>query len=205
MQTYQRDFFEFAIQQQVLRFGNFAHESQRIRPYYFNIGLFNTGDALAQLGRFYAQTICSSKIDFDMLFGPAYKGIPIVTTTAIALSEYHQVHIPYCFNRKYDKGVVGSPLNGKILLIDDVISTGTAIHEAIQTIQNEGAKLVRIVVALNRQERGINNISAIKKLEQDYSIKVTSIVTVEDLMTFLEQYDPKILVKIKAYQLKYGE
>ncbi|MBE9561278.1 MAG: orotate phosphoribosyltransferase, partial [Proteobacteria bacterium] len=126
MQTYQQKFLEFAIQQQVLRFGNFTLKSGRISPYFFNIGLFNTGSALAQLGRFYAQAICANNIGFDMLFGPAYKGIPIVTTTAIALSEYHQMYVPYCFNRKEVKDhgeggiVVGSPLSGKVLLIDDV-------------------------------------------------------------------------------------
>jgi len=211
MQAYQRDFLEFAIQQEVLRFGNFTLKSGRISPYFFNIGLFNTGDALAQLGRFYAQAICDNNSNFNMLFGPAYKGIPIVTTTAIALSEYHQIHVPYCFNRKEVKDhgeggeVVGSPLKGKVLLIDDVISAGTAIREAVQIIKNNGAELVGIVVALNRQERGKTKVSAIREIEQSYGIKVTSIVTLDDLMTFLQQYDPTVLAKVKEYRLRYGE
>ncbi|MCK5877136.1 MAG: orotate phosphoribosyltransferase [Candidatus Marithrix sp.] len=210
MQTYQQQFLEFAVQQQVLRFGKFTLKSGRISPYFFNIGLFNTGSALAQLGRFYSQAICASNINFDMLFGPAYKGIPIVTTTAIALSEYHQLHIPYCFNRKEIKEhgeggiVVGSPLNGKVLLIDDVISAGTAIREAIKIIETNGAKLVGIVVALNRQECGKTKLSAIQEIEQDYGIKVISIVNLDDLITFLAQHDPKVLTKVKEYRLQYG-
>ena len=212
MQPYQQNFLEFAIKQQVLRFGDFTLKSGRISPYFFNIGLFNTGSALSQLGRFYAHAICDNNIEFDMLFGPAYKGIPIVTTTAISLSEYHQIHVPYCFNRKEVKDhgeggmVVGSPLNGKVLLIDDVISAGTAIREAVQIIQaNGGAELVGIVVALNRQERGKTEVSAIKEIEQNFGIKVISIVDLDDLMTFLDQYDPEILEKVKKYRLQYGE
>ncbi len=211
MQPYQQNFLEFAIKQQVLRFGDFTLKSGRISPYFFNIGLFNTGSALAQLGRFYAHAICDNNIEFDMLFGPAYKGIPIVTTTAISLSEYHQIHVPYCFNRKEVKDhgeggmVVGSPLNGKVLLIDDVISAGTAIREAVQIIQENGAELVGIVVALNRQERGKTEVSAIKEIEQNFGIKVISIVDLDDLMTFLDQYDPEILEKVKEYRLQYGE
>ncbi|MDM8564985.1 orotate phosphoribosyltransferase [Candidatus Halobeggiatoa sp. HSG11] len=211
MQTYQQDFLEFAIQQKVLRFGDFTLKSGRISPYFFNIGLFNTGSALAQLGRFYAKAICANNTDFDMLFGPAYKGIPIVTTTAIALSEYHQMHVPYCFNRKEAKDhgeggtVVGSHLSGKVLLIDDVISAGTAIREAVEIIKANGAELVGIVVALNRQERGKTKISAIREIEQNYGIKITSIVNLDDLMSFLDQYDPKILAKVKEYRLQYGE
>ena len=211
MQTYQQDFLKFAIQQQVLRFGSFTLKSGRISPYFFNIGLFNTGAALAQLGRFYAYAICDNNIKYDMLFGPAYKGIPIVTTTAISLSEYHQIHVPYCFNRKEIKDhgeggiVVGSPLKGKVLLIDDVISAGTAIKEAIHIITDNGAKLVGIMVALNRQECGKTKMSAIQEIEQNYGIKVTSIVNLDNLITFLDQYDPKILAKIKEYRLQYGE
>ncbi len=211
MQTYQQDFLKFAIQQQVLRFGSFTLKSGRISPYFFNIGLFNTGAALSQLGRFYAHAICDNNIEFDMLFGPAYKGIPIVTTTAISLSEYHQIHVPYCFNRKEVKDhgeggmVVGSPLKGKVLLIDDVISAGTAIREAIQIITANGAELVGIVVALNRQECGKTKISAIQEIEQNYGIKVTSIVNLDNLITFLDQYDPEVLAKIKEYRLQYGE
>ena len=189
MHSYQRDFLEFAIGQNVLRFGKFTLKSGRQSPYFFNIGLFNTGKTLAQLGRFYAQAIQNSGIDFDMLFGPAYKGIPLVTAAAIALADQPYQHVPYCFNRKEAKDhgeggmIVGAPLTGKILLIDDVISAGTAIHESIQFVQTSKAKLAGVVVALNRQEWGqTKGLSAAAEIEQMYNIQVESILNLDDLI-----------------------
>jgi orotate phosphoribosyltransferase len=212
MHPYQRDFLEFAIAQNVLRFGNFTLKSGRQSPYFFNIGLFNTGKALAQLGRFYAKTIQRSGIDFNVLFGPAYKGIPIATSAAIALADHYHRHIPYCFNRKEVKdhgeggAIVGAALTGRILLVDDVISAGTAIREAVQIIEEAGAQLVGVVIALNRQERGQTELSAIDEVEQTYGIRVASIVNLDNLISYLEQQPDKqeTLAAIQDYQKKYG-
>jgi len=182
MYDYQREFLEFAIAENVLRFGNFTLKSGRQSPYFFNVGLFNTGQALSQLGRFYARAIQRSGIDFDVLFGPAYKGIPLVTAAAIALADHHHRHIPYCFNRKEVKdhgeggNIVGAPLTGKALIIDDVISAGTAIREAVQIIQAEGAQLAGVIVALNRQEKGKTALSAIEEVKQTYGVPVINIL-----------------------------
>jgi len=212
MLPYQREFLEFAIAENVLRFGNFTLKSGRQSPYFFNIGLFNTGKALAQLGRFYAKAIQSSGIKFNVLFGPAYKGIPIVTATAIALADHYQCHIPYCFNRKEIKdhgeggAIVGAPLKGKVLLVDDVISAGTAIGEAAQIIEGSGAQLVGVVIALNRQECGQTELSAIEEAEKKYGIRVISIVSLEDLIGYLEQQPDRseTLAAIEGYRDKYG-
>jgi orotate phosphoribosyltransferase len=212
MLPYQRDFLEFAIAENVLRFGNFTLKSGRQSPYFFNIGLFNTGKALAQLGRFYAKAIQSSGIKFNVLFGPAYKGIPIVTATAIALSDHYHCHIPYCFNRKEIKdhgeggSIVGAPLKGKVLLVDDVISAGTAIGEAAQIIKESGAQLVGVVIALNRQECGQTELSAIEETEKKYGIQVISIVSLDDLIGYLEQQPDRreTLAAIEGYRDKYG-
>ncbi len=210
MYSYQRDFLELALAQNVLRFGNFTLKSGRQSPYFFNAGLFKTGRSLAQLGRFYAAAIQQSGIAFDMLFGPAYKGIPLVTATAIALSE--QRDVPYCFNRKEIKdhgeggGIIGSTLAGRVLLIDDVISAGTAIREAVQLIEAAGAQLAGVVIALNRQERGQSALSAVQEIEQSYGIQVVSIIDLDILITYLglkpEQADT--LEAIQAYRHKYG-
>ncbi|RKZ90846.1 MAG: orotate phosphoribosyltransferase [Candidatus Parabeggiatoa sp. nov. 1] len=212
MHSYQQDFLEFAIAQKVLCFDNFTLKSGRQSPYFFNAGLFNTGKALAQLGRFYAQAIQHSGIDFDVLFGPAYKGIPLVTAAAIALADHHQRHIPYCFNRKEVKDhgegkiMVGAPLEGRVLLIDDVITAGTAVREAAQLIEAAEARLVGIVIALNRQERGQTKLSAIEEIEQTYGIPVVSIVNLENLISYLEQQPDKRekLAAIRDYRNKYG-
>jgi orotate phosphoribosyltransferase len=208
MQPYQQEFLEFAIAQNVLRFGKFTLKSGRQSPYFFNAGLFNTGKALAKLGRFYASAIQASGIDFDLLFGPAYKGIPLVATTAIALAEQHQRDLPYAFNRKEIKdhgeggNIVGAALAGRILLIDDVISAGTAIREAVEIIQAAGATLAGVVIALNRQERGKTELSAIQEIEQHYNIPVISIVSLEDLITYLELKSDKqkLLSAIRAME-----
>jgi len=212
MQPYQHEFLEFAIAQQVLRFGDFTLKSGRQSPYFFNAGLFNTGSALAQLGRFYAKAIQASQLEFDMLFGPAYKGIPLVSTTAIALADQHQRDFPYCFNRKEAKNhaeggiIVGSPLKGRVLLIDDVISAGTAIREAMEIIEAAGATLAGVVIALNRQERGQGQFSAVKEVEERYQTKVVSIVSLEDVMNYLikQSGQEKILAAVKEYSETYG-
>ncbi len=212
MHAYQREFLEFAIAENVLRFGNFTLKSGRQSPYFFNVGLFNTGQALAQLGRFYAIAIQRSGIDFNVLFGPAYKGIPLATAAAIALADHHHRHIPYCFNRKEVKdhgeggNIVGAPLTGKALIIDDVISAGTAIREAVQIIQTEGAQLAGVIVALNRQEKGQTELSAIEEVKQTYGVPVINIVSLDDLVSYLEQQPDKqeILTAIQAYREQYG-
>ncbi len=213
MYPYQREFLEFAIAKNALRFGHFTLKSGRQCPYFFNMGLFNTGKSTAELGRFYAEAIERLGIEFDVLFGPAYKGIPLVTTTAIALAEHYHRHIPYCFNRKEIKDhgeggtIVGAPLMGRVLLVDDVITAGTAIREVIPIIQATGAQLCGIVIALNRQERGQTEISAIEEIEQTHNIPVTSIIKLEDLINYLSFQPDKqdILKAILRYREKYGE
>jgi len=212
MQDYQRNFLQFARTYQALRFGNFTLKSGRQSPYFFNAGLFNTGKALAELGRYYAQAIQASHIEFDTLFGPAYKGIPLVSTTAIALADQQQRDLPYCFNRKEIKDhgeggqIVGAALSGKVLLIDDVISAGTAIRESIALIEQQQAQLVGVVIALNRQERGQSHLSAIEEIEQNYGIKVISIVNLADLITYLQEQpeNAEILPAVQQYRAQYG-
>ncbi|MGU2193079.1 orotate phosphoribosyltransferase [Pseudomonas aeruginosa] len=172
MQAYQRDFIRFAIERGVLRFGEFTLKSGRTSPYFFNAGLFDSGLALARLGRFYAEAVIDSGIDFDVLFGPAYKGIPLAATTAVALAEQHQRDLPWCFNRKEAKDhgeggtLVGAPLSGRVLIIDDVITAGTAIREVMQIIDAQGARAAGVLIALNRQERGKGELSAIQEVER---------------------------------------
>ncbi|WP_286240526.1 orotate phosphoribosyltransferase [Neptuniibacter halophilus] len=212
MQDYQREFIEFAIQQNVLRFGEFTLKSGRTSPYFFNAGLFNTGTALAKLGRFYAQAIKDSGVDFDVLLGPAYKGIPLATTTAVALADQHGDDVPYVFNRKEAKdhgeggNLVGAPLEGGVLIIDDVITAGTAIREVMEIIDQAGAKPAGVVIALNRQEKGKGELSAIQEVERDYGMPVVSIVSLADLIEYLsEQGDmDQELAAIQAYRDSYG-
>ena len=213
MQAYQRDFIRFAIDRGVLRFGEFTLKSGRTSPYFFNAGLFNTGAALAQLGRFYAAAIAESGISFDVLFGPAYKGIPLAATTAVALAEHHNRDLPWCFNRKEAKAhgeggsLVGAPLTGKVLIIDDVITAGTAIREVMQIIASqEGAKAAGVLIALNRQERGNGELSAIQEVERDFGIPVVSIVSLNQVLQFLED-DPQLkqhLPAVRAYREQFG-
>ncbi len=213
MYPYQRDFLELAITQNALHFGHFTLKSGRQSPYFFNLGSFNTGKSIAKLGRFYAETIERLGIEFDVLLGPAYKGIPLVTTTAIALAEHYHRDIPYCFNRKEIKDhgeggtIVGSPLKGRVLLVDDVISAGTAIREVNPIIQAAGAQLCGIVIAFNRQERGPTEISAIEEIEQTHNIPVTSIINLEDLIDYLSSQPDKqdVLMAIRRYRKNYGE
>ena len=213
MQAYQRDFIRFAIDRGVLRFGEFTLKSGRTSPYFFNAGLFNSGSALAQLGRFYAAAIVESGISFDVLFGPAYKGIPLAATTAVALAEHHGQDLPWCFNRKEAKAhgeggsLVGAPLNGDVLIIDDVITAGTAIREVMQIIASqEGAKAAGVLIALNRQERGNGELSAIQEVERDFGIPVVSIVSLNQVLQFLED-DPQLkqhLPAVRAYREQFG-
>ncbi|QIR05034.1 orotate phosphoribosyltransferase [Salinivibrio costicola] len=212
MKAYQRQFIEFALEKQVLKFGEFTLKSGRKSPYFFNAGLFNTGRDLAKLGRFYAAALMDAGIDYDVLFGPAYKGIPIATTTAVALADHHDVDTPYCFNRKEAKDhgeggqLVGSALAGRVMLVDDVITAGTAIRESMALIQAQGAQLAGVLVAIDRQERGQGELSAIQEVERDFACRVVSIISLNDLVTYLEQSDadPAQLAAVKAYQAEYG-
>ncbi|CNK27692.1 TPA: orotate phosphoribosyltransferase [Yersinia enterocolitica] len=212
MKAYQREFIEFALNKQVLKFGEFTLKSGRISPYFFNAGLFNTGLDLAKLGRFYAAALMDCGVEFDLLFGPAYKGIPIATTTAVALAEHHNRDLPYCFNRKEAKdhgeggSLVGSPLEGRVMLVDDVITAGTAIRESMEIINAQGATLAGVMISLDRQERGRGEISAIQEVERDYHCKVIAIVTLNDVISYLEE-KPEMadhLAAVRHYREQYG-
>ena len=212
MKDYQKEFIEFALEKQVLKFGEFTLKSGRTSPYFFNAGLFNTGRDLARLGRFYASALEDSAIEYDVLFGPAYKGIPIATTTAVALADHHDKDVPYCFNRKENKAhgeggtLVGSELNGKIMLVDDVITAGTAIRESMEIIAQNGADLSGVLIALDRQEKGKAELSAIQEVERDFNTKVISIVKLADLISYLESQGTmdEHLASVKAYRDQYG-
>ncbi|MGF1698056.1 orotate phosphoribosyltransferase [Vibrio lamellibrachiae] len=212
MKAYQREFIEFALEKEVLKFGEFTLKSGRKSPYFFNAGLFNTGRDLARLGRFYAAALADSGIDYDVIFGPAYKGIPIATTTAVALADHHDTDVPYCFNRKEAKNhgeggnLVGSALEGRIMLVDDVITAGTAIRESMEIIQANGADLAGVLVAIDRQEKGKGELSAIQEVERDFGCAIISIVSLTDLVTFLEEKgtDAANLESVKAYRAQYG-
>ncbi len=212
MHEYQREFIEFAIRNQVLRFGEFTLKSGRISPYFFNSGLFNSGASIARLGRYYAETVMRSNLDFDILFGPAYKGIPLAVGTAVAIAEYHDRDIPYAFNRKEAKDhgeggiVVGAALQGKILIIDDVISAGTSVSESIQLIRAVGAVPAGVVVALDRQERSHGSLSAIQEVQQRHGIPVLSIINLDQIVnciTGMNDMDDALL-RIQSYRGQYG-
>ena len=212
MQDYQREFLDFALERQVLRFGEFTLKSGRKSPYFFNAGLFNSGAALAALGRFYARAVVDSGIRFDMLFGPAYKGIPLATVTAAALAEHHARDLPYCFNRKEAKDhgeggqLVGAPLKGRVLIVDDVITAGTAVREAVAIIRAAGAEPVGLVIALDRQERGQGAFSAVREVEEEHGLKVTAIVRLMELAAWLETRGgmEASLAAVKEYRRQYG-
>lgn len=192
-ESYKNEFLRLAIENDVLRFGEFTLKSGRVSPYFFNAGLFATGKAMALLGQYYAQTIIDSGIRFEMLFGPAYKGIPLAAVTAAALYEKHGLDIPWAYNRKEKKDhgeggqLVGAPMQGKVLIIDDVITAGTAIREAVDMIKQVGAELAGVVVALDRQEKGQGKLSAVQEVERCYGIRVANIVGLDDLMHFMPQ------------------
>lgn len=205
-------FIQCALDYQVLRFGEFTLKSGRKSPYFFNAGLFYTGTALAQLGRFYADALQASGVAYDMLFGPAYKGIPLVSSTAIALSQYHQKDTPYCFDRKEAKDhgeggqLVGAPLKGRVVIVDDVITAGTAIRHSLQLIRKAGASVAAILVCLDRQERGLGELSAIQEIQQQEDIPVFPIIQLADLLEYVAtrpDYAPW-LDSIRAYQAQYG-
>ncbi|HHF2025848.1 TPA: orotate phosphoribosyltransferase [Haemophilus influenzae] len=212
MEQYKRDFIEFALSRNVLKFGEFTLKSGRKSPYFFNAGLFNTGADLARLGEFYAAAIQASAVDFDVVFGPAYKGIPIGTSVSVALFNRYGIDKPVCFNRKEVKdhgeggNLIGSPLQGKNLLVDDVITAGTAIRESMELISANKAELAAVLIALNRKERGKGELSAIQEVERDYQCQVLSIIDLDDLMQFIEQ-DPRYsshLPEMRAYRAEFG-
>ena len=212
MQDYQRQFLDFALERGVLRFGEFTLKSGRKSPYFFNAGLFNSGAALAALGRFYAQAVVDSGIGFDMLFGPAYKGIPLATVAAAALAEQHGRDLPYCFNRKEAKDhgeggqLVGAPLKGRVLIVDDVITAGTAVREAVSIIRAAGAAPAGLVIALDRQERGQGTLSAVKEVEQEHGLKVAAIVRLTELTDWLAARGgmQEALAGVREYRSTYG-
>ena len=212
MHRYQHDFLDFAIKAGVLRFGQFTLKSGRISPYFFNAGLFNTGANLAELGRFYARAIVDAGIDFDVLFGPAYKGIPLAAVTVAALWDSHKIDAPYAFNRKEAKdhgeggSIVGHELKGKVLIIDDVITAGTAIRESMEIIHSQGAVPAGVVIALDRQEKGRDERSAIQEVEQEYGLPVAAIVRLEHLVDYLRENPepPGSLEGIMSYREQYG-
>ena len=193
MQAYQREFIKFALERGVLRFGEFTLKSGRVSPYFFNAGLFDSGLALAKLGRFYAQALVDSGLSYDVVFGPAYKGIPLAATTAVALAEHHQRDTPWCFNRKEAKDhgeggtLVGAPLAGKVVIVDDVITAGTAIREVMHIINNQGAQAAGVLIALDRQERGTGALSAIQEVERDFNMPVISIVSLQQVLEYLAE------------------
>jgi orotate phosphoribosyltransferase len=212
MQAYKKEFIDLALELGVLRFGEFRLKSGRISPYFFNAGLFNTGYAAARVGRYYASAIAESDIKFDMLFGPAYKGIPLATLAAASLAEQQDIDVPYSFNRKEAKAhgeggnIVGAPLAGRVLIVDDVITAGTAVREAYQIISATGAQVAGLVISLDRQERGQGTLSAVQELKQSLDIPVLSIIRLNDLVDTLEEsaeYE-QYLGPVIAYRKKYG-
>ena len=212
MQIYKRNFLELAIKLGVLKFGEFTLKSGRKSPYFFNAGLFNTGQAVADLGQYYANAIIDSEIEFDMIFGPAYKGIPLATLSAAALAEHHQINKPFSYNRKEQKkhgeggSIVGAPISGRILIIDDVITAGTAVKEAFDLIKNSNAKVAGLVISIDRQEIGISGKSAIQELEDNLNIPVVSIAKLDDLIELIKtSEDLKVhLPSIIKYRQQYG-
>lgn len=216
MRPHQQAFIDLALELGVLRFGEFKLKSGRISPYFFNAGLFNTGRAMAALGRSYAQAIVDSGIEFDMLFGPAYKGIPLVTAAVSALADHHGREVPFAFNRKEAKDhgeggmIIGAPLSGRVLIIDDVITAGTAIREAVQLIARAGARLGGVVLALDRQERGQGEHSAVQEVETQFKVRCVSIVTFGDLLESLGHETHRgnatqdTIAAMQRYRTQYG-
>ncbi|GAB4299169.1 MAG: orotate phosphoribosyltransferase [Methylophaga sp.] len=212
MKDYQREFIEFALQTGVLKFGSFTLKSGRQSPYFFNSGLFNSGTPLARLGRFYARTIADAGVEFDVLFGPAYKGIPLASTTVVALADHHNRDVPYAFNRKEIKDhgeggqLVGAELKGKVLIIDDVISAGTSVRESVDIIRAAGAEPAGVVIALDRQERGQGSLSAIQEVQAEHHIPVLNIISLHDLLGYLQDSQElgQYLPAVRAYRDQYG-
>ena len=213
MKSYKSEFIEFALNRQALKFGEFTLKSGRKSPYFFNAGLFNTGKDLALLGRFYAAALMDANLKYDVIFGPAYKGIPIVSSTVVALSEHHNVDVPYCFNRKEAKdhgeggNLVGSSIyQQRVMLVDDVITAGTAIRESMRILEDNQSKLAGVLICLDRQEKGRGELSAIQEIKQTYNCDVISIITLDDLIQYLYR-DPSRkdqVVQVEAYRSEYG-
>ena len=212
MQSYQQQFIELALAREALRFGEFTLKSGRVSPYFFNAGLFCSGAALAQLGRCYASAIVASGVEFDALFGPAYKGIPLAAVTAAALADHFERDVPYTYNRKevkyHGEGglMVGAELQGRVLIIDDVITAGTAVREAMSMIAQQGAEPAGVVIGLNRQERGKGELSAIQEVERDHGVPVISIVELEQIIGYLRDRGDQgdNVARIETYQQQYG-
>lgn len=214
MKDYQKEFLHFVIENSILRFGEFHLKSGRVSPYFFNAGLFSTGSKLGFLAQSYAAAIADLTQDYDVLFGPAYKGIPLAAATALSLSTRHGIDKPYCFNRKEAKDhgeggfIVGAPLTGRVLVVDDVITAGTAIREAVEIIQSAGAQLASIAVAMDRQERGLGETSAIQEIEQIYGIEVTHIISLQNIIDFLQDAEDEVLAEhlpaVERYRSEYG-
>ncbi|MDP0589436.1 MAG: orotate phosphoribosyltransferase [Candidatus Endonucleobacter bathymodioli] len=212
MLDYQEEFLQLSLQEQVISLGDFTLKSGRRSPYFFNAGLFNTGKAMSKLGQFYAKALVSSGVNFDILFGPAYKGIPLVTATVVALAQKHQRNVYWCFNRKEEKehaeggSIVGAKPQGKVVIIDDVITAGTAIRDVMNILQNFGATPSAILIALDRQEKGSGKLSATQQIEKDFNIPVISIIKLEHLLEFtlgnesIKQHAPAIA----NYRNQYG-
>lgn len=211
MPDFRQDFIRFAVQQKVLCFGQFKTKAGRLSPYFFNAGLFNDGSALRNLSQFYAQAILASEVQFDMLFGPAYKGIALAAGTAIALAEQGR-NVPWCYNRKEAKdhgeggNTVGAPLQGRVLIIDDVISAGTSVRESIELINSANARPSGVVIALDRMEQGQGELSAVQEVRQIYGIPVVSIATLDDLLGYLRSDAGMVqnLAAVQAYRERYG-
>ena len=212
MRDFQREFIDFAIEQGVLRFGDFVLKSGRNSPYFFNSGLFNSGASLARLGGFYARAIVDSGIEFDMLYGAAYKGIPLVSAVSIALAEHHGRDLPWCFNRKEAKDhgegghTVGAPLAGRVLIVDDVISAGTSTRESVVIIRAAGATPVGAVIALDRQERGNNDTSAVQEITREFGLKVVAVASLRELTDYMAAQPDKapLLERLRGYRERYG-
>jgi orotate phosphoribosyltransferase len=212
MLDYKREFLRFALSTGVLKFGEFTLKSGRQSPYFFNAGLFNSGRSLAQLGRFYARAIAAAGVTFDLLYGPAYKGIPLAAATCIALADHHDRDVPYAFNRKETKdhgeggNIVGSPLEGRVLIVDDVITAGTSIRESVDIIEGRNAQPAGVLIALDRQERGQDERSAVDEVRERLGIPVFSIVTLADLVEYLEEnpITGDSLREVRAYRARYG-
>ncbi|WP_188152286.1 orotate phosphoribosyltransferase [Teredinibacter waterburyi] len=211
MQPYQQDFIDMAIASNALRFGEFTLKSGRVSPYFFNAGQFRTGSQIARLGRAYAQALVDSGVEVDLLFGPAYKGIPLAAAASIALADHHQRDLPWCYNRKEAKDhgeggtLVGAPLQGRVAIVDDVITAGTAIRQVLSLIQQANATPAAVIIGLNRQEKGQGELSAIQELEQATGVPVISIVDLSHIMAYLERAgDKKTLEQVQRYREQYG-
>ena len=212
MRAYKKEFIDLALELGVLRFGEFTLKSGRVSPYFFNAGLFSTGYAAARIGRFYAAAIAASGVEFDVIFGPAYKGIPLAALTAAALAEQHDIDVPYCYNRKEEKAhgeggsIVGAQLQGRALIVDDVITAGTAVREAHHLITSNGAAVAGLAISLDRQERGQGSLSAVQELKSSLGIPVVSIIQLDDLIETLEESKDyaEHLGPVTEYRRRYG-